>query len=218
VAEQSWPLRQQPDEGVIFARSLLTDPSRLAYVVLDEEDEWQVMDGTDLDNENFVSLTVADMLDHLPQIGALADLPPGMFADWDADTRTWLLASITVDEDDDDEDQDQWMRDRLASWSFGGRPDEPVAVSVDLARRSIEPDAPKPVVCEVVHNDDGSWLFVGADAVTTPGEDGMLEVETVELDLDHVAALYPEIVDALDAEPGEQYSIVDDDEVAALPD
>ena len=88
-----WPLRQDPEGPVIIALALVNDPDALGFVVLDDEDDWFISDGTELSDdvlvnrENFGKLSLREAVELLPQLGALAGLPTGMAADWDPERR-----------------------------------------------------------------------------------------------------------------------------------
>jgi hypothetical protein len=100
MSTEQWPLRQDPEAPVIFAQSLLEDAEALAFVVLDDDDDWFISDGSEFSDDmevnraQFVSLPLHDALERIPDLVALAALPTGMAADWDPDRRTWLLSSV----------------------------------------------------------------------------------------------------------------------------
>ena len=50
-----WPLRQDPEGPVIIALALVNDPDALGFVVLDDEDDWFISDGTELSDDVLVN-------------------------------------------------------------------------------------------------------------------------------------------------------------------
>ncbi|SEP52118.1 hypothetical protein [Amycolatopsis saalfeldensis] len=198
-----WPLRQDPESPVIFAHTLLEDAGQLAFVVLDDDDDWFISDGAEFDEdmdvnrEQFGALRLREAVERIPQLKALADLPPGMAADWDPDRATWLLSSVA---DSDDEAEDVAIREtRVAAWQHPGSPLEEVQLSTGLAEVGTGPDAPPRAVRQVVREADGTWLFVGFEV--PEAED--FEVEGMELE--HVVRLYPDVVTVLQAAPGQVF-------------
>ena len=73
-----WPLRQDPEGPVIIALALVNDPDALGFVVLDDEDDWFISDGTELSDdvlvnrESFRKMSVREAVELLPQLTALA--------------------------------------------------------------------------------------------------------------------------------------------------
>jgi hypothetical protein len=198
-----WPLRQDPEAPVIIALALVSDADALGFVVLDDEDDWFISDGTELsedvqvNRENFGKLSVREALELLPQLAALAEMPTGMAADWDPDHRAWLLSSVTGS---DDEDEDiRLLAQRRAAWEFAGSPDDEAQISSGLTEIPTGPERPVRAVRQVVREQDGTWLFVGFEV--PEAED--FEVEGLELE--HVAKLYPDIRTVLKAAPGQVY-------------
>ena len=123
-----WPLRQDPEGPVIIALALVNDPDALGFVVLDDEDDWFISDGTELSDdvlvnrESFRKMSLREAVELLPQLSVLAGLPTGMAADWDPERRTWLLSSVTGS---DDEDEDvRLLAQRRAAWKYEGSPDD----------------------------------------------------------------------------------------------
>jgi hypothetical protein len=205
-----WPLRQDPEAPVIIALALVDDPGRLAFVVLDDEDDWFISDGTELsedvlvNREQFGRLSLREAYDLLPELAALAALPTGMAADWDGQRRTWLLGSVAGS--DDEAEDAAILAARVAAWSrdgYEGSPDDEAQVSSGLTEIPIGPDAPARAVRQVVREQDGSWLFVGFEV--PEAED--FEVEGLELE--HVARLYPDVVKVLKAAPGQVWDRAD---------
>jgi len=198
-----WPLRQDPEAPVIIALALVSDADALGFVVLDDEDDWFISDGTELsedvqvNRENFGKLSVREALELLPQLVALAEMPMGMAADWDPDHRAWLLSSVTGS---DDEDEDiRLLAQRRAAWEFAGSPDDEAQISSGLTEIPTGPERPVRAVRQVVREQDGTWLFVGFEV--PEAED--FEVEGLELE--HVAKLYPDVSSVLKAAPGQVY-------------
>ncbi|EOD70008.1 hypothetical protein [Amycolatopsis vancoresmycina] len=198
-----WPLRQDPEGPVIIALALVNDPAALGFVVLDDEDDWFISDGTELSDdvlvnrESFGKLSLREAFELLPQLGALAGLPTGMAADWDPERRTWLLSSVTGS---DDEDEDvRLLAQRRAAWQFEGSPDDEAQISTGLTEIPTGPQQPVRAVRQVVREQDGTWLFVGFEV--PEAED--FEVEGLELE--HVANLYPDVRTVLKAGPGQVY-------------
>ncbi|WP_027928297.1 hypothetical protein [Amycolatopsis benzoatilytica] len=199
---EDWPMEQEAHTAVLVARSLLDDPGKLDHVLADDEDGWLVGDDAehDLDEEHYASMCLHDVVDLLPQVTALAGLPAGMGAIWDAERTTWVL--LSPDEPDGDADAREYREARLAEWVHPGSPMAEANVSVGLTEISAAADAPARAVRYLSREDDGTWLFVGFE-VPDPDEQSDVEVDTLELG--HVAALYPEVVELLDAEPGEVF-------------
>ncbi|MEV4143167.1 hypothetical protein AB0J40_05830 [Amycolatopsis sp. NPDC049691] len=198
-----WPLRQDPEGPVIIALALVNDPDALGFVVLDDEDDWFISDGTELSDdvlvnrESFRKMSLREAVELLPQLTALAGMPTGMAADWDPERRTWLLSSVTGS---DDEDEDvRLLTQRRAAWKFEGSPDDEAQISTGLTEIPTGPDAPVRAVRQVVREQDGTWLFVGFEV--PEAED--FEVEGLELE--HVAGLYPDVRTVLKAAPGQVY-------------
>ncbi|MEU5258388.1 hypothetical protein [Amycolatopsis sp. NPDC021455] len=198
-----WPLRQDPEGPVIIALALVNDPDALGFVVLDDEDDWFISDGTELSDdvlvnrESFGKLSLREAVELLPQLGALAGLPTGMAADWDPERRTWLLSSVTGS---DDEDEDvRLLAQRRAAWKYEGSPDDEAQISSGLTEIPTGPQQPVRAVRQVVREQDGTWLFVGFEV--PEAED--FEVEGLELE--HVANLYPDVRSVLKAAPGQVY-------------
>ncbi|WIX80878.1 hypothetical protein QRX50_08985 [Amycolatopsis carbonis] len=198
-----WPLRQDPESPVIFARALLEDPSQLAFVVLDDDDDWFISDGAEFDEdmdvnrEQFGAVSLREAVELIPQLTALASLPTGMAADWDPDREAWLLSSVA---DSDDEAEDREIRDaRIAAWQHSGSPVDEVQLSTGLTEIVAGGDAPVRAVRQVVREGDGTWLFVGFEV--PEAED--FEVEGLELE--HVVSLYPDVVTVLQAAPGQVF-------------
>ncbi|SFW55302.1 hypothetical protein [Amycolatopsis australiensis] len=198
-----WPLRQDPEAPVIIAYALVSDPGSLGFVVLDDEDDWFISDGTELSDdvqvnrESFRKMSLREAVELLPELTALADLPTGMAADWDPERRTWLLSSVTGS---DDEDEDvRLLAQRRAAWQYEGSPDDEAQISTGLTEIPTAPDAPARAVRQVVREQDGTWLFVGFEV--PEAED--FEVEGLELE--HVAGLYPDVRSVLKAAPGQVY-------------
>ncbi|MFJ7211266.1 hypothetical protein [Amycolatopsis sp. NPDC098790] len=198
-----WPLRQDPEGPVIIALALVNDPDALGFVVLDDEDDWFISDGTELSDdvlvnrESFRKMSLREAVELLPQMTALQDLPTGMAADWDPERRTWLLSSVTGS---DDEDEDiRLLTQRRESWEFEGSPDDEAQISTGLTEIPTGPQQPVRAVRQVVREQDGTWLFVGFEV--PEAED--FEVEGLELE--HVAGLYPDVRTVLKAAPGQVY-------------
>ncbi|HEY3465028.1 MAG TPA: hypothetical protein VGL47_07845 [Amycolatopsis sp.] len=199
----AWPLRQDPEAPVIIAYALVSDPDSLGFVVLDDEDDWFISDGTELSDdvlvnrESFRKMSLREAVELLPQLAALKDLPTGMAADWDPERRTWLLSSVTGS---DDEDEDiRLLTQRRAAWEFEGSPDDEAQISSGLTEIPTGPEQPVRAVRQVVREQDGTWLFVGFEV--PEAED--FEVEGLELE--HVANLYPDVRTVLKAAPGQVY-------------
>ncbi|RSD19930.1 hypothetical protein [Amycolatopsis eburnea] len=199
----AWPLRQDPEAPVIIALALVNDPDALGFVVLDDEDDFFISDGTELSDdvvvnrESFGKMSLREAVELLPQLGALAGLPTGMAADWDPERRTWLLSSVTGS---DDEDEDiRLLAQRRAAWEFEGSPDDEAQISSGLTEIPTGPQQPLRAVRQVVREPDGTWLFVGFEV--PEAED--FEVEGLELE--HVANLYPDVRTVLKAAPGQVY-------------
>jgi len=196
-----WPLRQNPEAPVIIALALVSDPEQLGFVVLDDEDDWFVSDGTEISDdilvnrEQFAKLSLAEAVELLPQLGALAELPPGMAADWDPERRTWLLSSVAGS--DDEAEDAAILAARRAAWQYEGSPDDEAQISSGLTEIGTAKDSPARVIRQVVREQDGTWLFVGFEV--PEAED--FEVEGLELE--HVARLYPDVVKVLKAAPGQ---------------
>ncbi|MFJ9782033.1 hypothetical protein ACIRSS_20780 [Amycolatopsis sp. NPDC101161] len=198
-----WPLRQDPEGPVIIALALVNDPDALGFVVLDDEDDWFISDGTELSDdvlvnrESFRKMSLREAVELLPQLTALAGMPTGMAADWDPERRTWLLSSVTGS---DDEDEDiRLLTQRREAWEFEGSPDDEAQISSGLTEIPTGPQQPVRAVRQVVREQDGTWLFVGFEV--PEAED--FEVEGLELE--HVAGLYPDIRTVLKAAPGQVY-------------
>ncbi|MGK3200158.1 hypothetical protein [Amycolatopsis sp. MEPSY49] len=198
-----WPLRQDPEGPVIIALALVNDPAALGFVVLDDEDDWFISDGTELSDdvlvnrESFRKMSLREAVELLPQLTALAGMPTGMAADWDPERRTWLLSSVTGS---DDEDEDiRLLTQRREAWKFEGSPDDEAQISSGLTEIPTGQDAPARAVRQVVREQDGTWLFVGFEV--PEAED--FEVEGLELE--HVAGLYPDVRTVLKAAPGQVY-------------
>ena len=69
-----WPLRQDPEGPVIIALALVNDPDALGFVVLDDEDDWFISDGTELSDdvlvnrESFRKMSLREAVELLPQL------------------------------------------------------------------------------------------------------------------------------------------------------
>ncbi|EME56772.1 hypothetical protein [Amycolatopsis decaplanina] len=203
MSSENWPLSQDPESPVIISRSLVEDPSNLAFVVLDDDGDWFISDGNefsedmDLNRDAFGALPLRDAVELIPELTALAGLPTGMAADWDPERRTWLLSSVA---DSDDDEEDLLVRAaRLAAWTHPGSPLEEVQVSTELAEIPTDPAAPARAVRQVVREADGSWLFVGFQVP----ENEDFEVEALEME--HAVTLYPDVALVLSAAPGQVY-------------
>ncbi|MFC9250596.1 hypothetical protein ACIQUM_00085 [Amycolatopsis azurea] len=203
MSSENWPLRQDPESPVIISRSLVEDPSNLAFVVLDDDGDWFISDGNefsedmDLNRDAFGALPLRDAVELIPELTALAGLPTGMAADWDPERRSWLLSSVA---DSDDDEEDLLVRAaRLAAWTHPGSPLEEVQVSTELAEISTDPAAPARAVRQVVREADGSWLLVGFQVP----ENEDFEVEALEME--HAVTLYPDVALVLSAAPGQVY-------------
>ena len=199
---EEWPMALEPHTAVLVARSLLDDPAKLDHVLADEEDGWLVGDDAedDLDEEHYASMCLHDVVELLPQVTALAELPAGMGAIWDADRATWVL--ISPEEPDGDEEAREYREARQAGWPHPGSPMDEANVTVGLTEISTAPDAPARAVRYLSREEDGSWLFVGFEV---PDPEEQTDVDVDPLELGHVAALYPEVAELLDAEPGESF-------------
>ncbi|MCG3749679.1 hypothetical protein [Amycolatopsis sp. Poz14] len=200
---EQWPLRQDPESPVIIAHDLVDHPENLAFVVLDDDDDWFISDGAEFEEDMevnrqlFGATALRAAVTLLPHLVALADVPPGMAADWDPDRRTWLLSSVS---DSDDVDEDLVHQEaRIAAWTHPGSPLEEVQLSTGLTEIGTTADAPARAVRQVVREQDGTWLFVGFEV--PEAED--FEVEGLELE--HVVQLYPDVVPALLAAPGQVF-------------
>lgn len=198
-----WPLRQDPESPVIIAHALVEDPARLAFAVLDDDDDWFVSDGAEFDEDMdvnrqlFGALSLREAVELLPQLTVLAPLPPGMAADWDPDRSTWLLSSVA---DSDDVAEDREIRDaRIAAWQHPGSPVDEVQLSTALTEIPTTRDAAARAVRQVVREPDGTWLFVGFEV---PEEE---DFEVEGLELEHVTRLYPDVVGVLQAAPGQVF-------------
>jgi len=203
MSSENWPLRQDPESPVIISRSLVEDPSNLAFVVLDDDGDWFISDGNEfsedmeLNRDAFGALPLRDAVELIPEFTALAGLPTGMAADWDPERRSWLLSSVA---DSDDDEEDLLVRAaRLAAWTHPGSPLEEVQVSTELAEISTDPAAPARAVRQVVREADGSWLLVGFQVP----ENEDFEVEALEME--HAVTLYPDVALVLSAAPGQVY-------------
>lgn len=201
-----WPLRQDPDSLVVFARPLIEDSTRLAFAMLDDDGDWLISDGSEFSGDMaandamFTSVCLRDALGMIPEIQALAGLPPGMAADWDRDRRTWLLSSPA--ESDDEDDNREIEAARLGAWKHPGSPLDEVEVSIELAEIPADSPASRPAVRQVGRDDDGTWLAVSFDTPETG------EFETTALDMGHFIALYPDVSPTLTAAPGEVWDRV----------
>ncbi|GAA3533626.1 hypothetical protein GCM10022222_16190 [Amycolatopsis ultiminotia] len=198
-----WLLRQDPESPVIIAHALVEEPGRLAFVVLDDDDDWFVSDGAEFDEDMevnrrlFGAMSLREAVELLPQLTALASVPTGVAADWDAGRATWLLSSVA---DSDDAVEDRAIREaRVAAWPHPGSPVDEVQLSTGLTEIGTGKDAPSRAVRQVVREPDGSWLFVGFEVP----EEQDFEVESLELE--HAVRLYPEVTAVLQAAPGQVF-------------
>ncbi|WP_200862680.1 hypothetical protein [Amycolatopsis orientalis] len=203
---EDWLMRQDPRAAVIVAQSLVEHPERLEYVLLDEEDDWLVSDGSKLsgdaerNRERYASMCLHDTVELVPQLTALAELPAGMGANWNAETATWELLSPT--DPHDDEEASARRAARVADWPHPGSPTDKAYLSLGLTEIATAADAPARGVRYANREEDGTWMFVGFEV---PDPDEQTEVEVDTLELGHVAELYPDVVELLDAEPGEVF-------------
>ncbi|RSN59080.1 hypothetical protein DMH01_24145 [Amycolatopsis sp. WAC 04182] len=203
MSSENWPLSQDPESPVIISRSLVDDPSNLAFVVLDDDGDWFISDGNEFsedmeeNKDAFGALPLREAVELIPELAVLAGLPTGMAADWDPERRSWLLSSVA---DSDDDEEDLLVRAaRLAAWTHPGSPLEEVHVSTELAEISTDPAAPARAVRQVVREADGSWLLVGFQVP----ENEDFEVEALEME--HAVTLYPDVALVLSAAPGQVY-------------
>ncbi|MFD2468158.1 hypothetical protein [Amycolatopsis silviterrae] len=203
---EDWSMGQEPHAAVLVARGLIEHPEKLDHVLLDDEEGWFVSDGTEfgddpeLDQDQFATMCLHDVVELLPQLTALAKLPAGMGADWDADSASWVLISPIVPSDD--EETRAYRDARAAAWPHAGSPADEANLSLGLMEISTAADAPARRVRYASRDEDGTWMFVGFD-VPDPDEETDVEVDTLELG--HVAQLYPDVAELLDAEPGEVF-------------
>ncbi|MFB9927440.1 hypothetical protein ACFORO_34070 [Amycolatopsis halotolerans] len=203
---QDWPMGQEPHAAVLVAQGLIEHPENLDHVLLDDEEGWFVSDGSEfgddpeLDGEQFATVCLHDVVELLPQLRALAKLPAGMGANWDADSASWVLISPLVPSDD--EEARAYREARDAAWPHAGSPMDEVNLSLGLMEIATAADAPARSVRYVSREEDGTWMFVGFEV---PDPDEQTEVEVDTLELGHVAELYPDVVELLDAEPGEVF-------------
>ncbi|MBB4687395.1 hypothetical protein [Amycolatopsis jiangsuensis] len=202
-----WLLRQDPESPVIIAHALVENPRRLAFAVLDDDDDWFVSDGAEFEEDMevnrqlFGAMSLREAVELLPQLTALASVPTGMAADWDPRRTTWLLSSVA---DSDDAFEDRALREaRIAAWPHPGSPVEEAQLSTGLTEIAAGPGAPSRAVRQVVREPDGTWLFVGFEV--PEAED--FEVEGLELE--HVTRLYPDVTSVLQAAPGQVFDRAD---------
>lgn len=126
-----WEMRQAEDSPVILSAVVVDDSTKLAHVVLDVENEWQVF-STD-ENEELLSACLADAVAAVPEMVQINFLPPGVAARWEPDRRVWQIESLDLDEW---EDAEAWRR---MDWNHPVSPDLECVVSRNLIEVGAAP-------------------------------------------------------------------------------
>lgn len=75
----AWPFADPPDLGVITTQPVL-DGARVRDVFHDQDGGWQVLCGTTLDTDQARIVHFAHLVDLVPSLTSLADLPRGWWA------------------------------------------------------------------------------------------------------------------------------------------
>ena len=71
-----WPSADPPDTGVFTTRPVL-DGAGVRDIHDDQDGGWQIFCGTTLDTEGARIVHVAHLVDMIPSLASLADLPRG---------------------------------------------------------------------------------------------------------------------------------------------
>ncbi len=88
----NWPFADPPDTGVFTTQPVL-DGARVKDVYHDQDGDWQVLCGTTLATEDARIVHFAHLVEMVPSLASLADLPRG-----------WWAGRC------DDPDHDEWHR------------------------------------------------------------------------------------------------------------
>lgn len=196
-------MRQSLESPVLCAKDLLGDPGRLSHVVLDLDDEWQLL--SDDDRAEFVSLSLSDALELVPELALLDFVAPGTIAVIGTGPVTWFLESYDLEDLEPAE---------LAVWDKGWDLPYPAeldcSVSPDLAELHVEDPARIRKVYQVTRDSEGTWSFFGYHAEDAEEHYPML--------LRDVVALYPDVADVLRAFDATSGDVVWDEETTAWMD
>lgn len=175
-------MRQSLESPVLCAGDLLGDPGKLSHVVLDLDDEWQLLSNDD--EAGFVSISLSDALELIPELALLDFVAPGTIAVAGTDGVTWFLESYDPADLDPGE---------LADWDKAWDLPLPAAldcsVSPDLVEIHGEDPARIRKIYQVTRDSEGTWSFFGYHAEDAEEHYPML--------LRDVVALYPDIADVL---------------------
>lgn len=148
-----WEMRQAESSPVILSAIVAKNASKLAHVVLDVDDEWQVF--STRKNEKLLSACLADAVSVVPEMTQLKFLPPGIVARWESKRRVWQLESLDLE---DWKEAETW---RHLDWNYPVPPDLECVVSRNLIEVGASPLA---TPCQLSFLADGEIQCWGAGA------------------------------------------------------
>jgi len=81
MREDNWPFKDEPNVMVITMKSIVYSNKPILHISHDEEDGmWQFLDGSDVNTENAMIVSLKEMADIDPSIKDVSDLPLGCVA------------------------------------------------------------------------------------------------------------------------------------------
>lgn len=196
-------MRQSLDSPVLCAKNLLGDPGKLTHVVLDLDDEWQLI--SEDEDAGFVSISLADALELVPELALLDFLPPGMIAIADEEPVTWFVESYDP-ADIEPAEVAVWEK----GWDLPFSPTLDCSVSPDLAEIHRDDPARIRQVCQITRAGDNDWNFFGYHAEDSEEHYPML--------LRDIVALYPDVAHVLRTHEPVSEDVVWDEETATWMD
>ncbi len=90
-----WPFADPPDTGVFTTQPVL-DGAPVRDVFHDQDGDWQILCGTTLDTEEARIVHFAHLVEMVPPLASLADLPLGWWAGWCDDHSDWHRRPTTL--------------------------------------------------------------------------------------------------------------------------
>ena len=88
----NWPFADSPDTGVFTTQPVL-DGARVRDVYHDQDGDWQILCGTTLATEDARIVHFEHLVEMVPSLASLADLPSGWWAGQCDDPRPLRMAS-----------------------------------------------------------------------------------------------------------------------------
>lgn len=87
-AMDDWPFADPPDTGVFTTQRVL-DGAPVRDVFHDQDGDWQILCGTTLATEDARVVHLSQLVELVPELASLADLPRGWWAGPDDEVGGW---------------------------------------------------------------------------------------------------------------------------------